>query len=254
MTQNENGTDWATHLAAAIGSQVARLRREAGLSAEDLSRRTHQLGYPLARSVIANLENGRRGVVGVADVYALAAALGVPPVSLLLPAPPDGGLEVVPGVDMPTYDAALWLTGTFPLPMTATPWDTTPAELAGARLRFQRTAGPLRETLEILDLSRELRRAAEELRACMGDPGSRARPGAIWGQSSGRTRYTVARTRFEGLYFLWNRPSLWGSLGLDAVPLQDRLFNPDQYADVLQEIRRTDWPGDDDNDHNERTD
>ncbi len=52
---------WDVELAAHTGREVARLRRAAGLSAQALSETTTALGYPLSRSLIADLE------VGVSD-------------------------------------------------------------------------------------------------------------------------------------------------------------------------------------------
>lgn len=64
----------------AIGSNIARYRRQAKLSGEELAIRA---GNGLTRSVIANLENGRKADVTVRQLLALAFALSVSPTSLL---------------------------------------------------------------------------------------------------------------------------------------------------------------------------
>lgn len=118
----DDDDQWSARLSRAIGTKLALLRR--GLSAQDLADRTAALGHPVARGVIANLENGRRASVNVADVYALAAALGVPPRELLIPTEPVGGVEVLPGVEISAPDAAQWIDGTRQLPAAVFPWLT----------------------------------------------------------------------------------------------------------------------------------
>ena len=60
-----------------IGRNVALYRRALKMSAEDLA---ETVG--MTRSVVANLENGRKDDVTVKQLVALASALGVPPVAL----------------------------------------------------------------------------------------------------------------------------------------------------------------------------
>src|SRR5690242_17167972 len=90
-----------------VGQRVRKLRRENGLSAADVEKRS---GGRIKRQVIANLELGRREQITVPEVFALAAALDVPPLFLLLP--DDGTLLQATG-DI-TLDAAqlvLWSVG-----------------------------------------------------------------------------------------------------------------------------------------------
>lgn len=65
-----------------LGDRLARYRKMAGLSAQELSDR---LGGELSRSVIANIESGRKTDVTVDQLLALAWVLDVPPVALALP-------------------------------------------------------------------------------------------------------------------------------------------------------------------------
>lgn len=65
---------------SSIGRNVARYRKAAGMSAAELA---DTCGHGLTRSVIANLENGRKDDVTVKQLMVLSAALEVPPVVLL---------------------------------------------------------------------------------------------------------------------------------------------------------------------------
>ena len=84
MATKNDQEEWAERLAASVGRQVKRYRArpELRLSAQALSDRTAQLGHEVKRSVIANLESGRRGTVTLADVFVLAQALMVPPIQI----------------------------------------------------------------------------------------------------------------------------------------------------------------------------
>jgi len=64
-----------------FGERLAYYRKLAGLSGEALARRVPSI----TRSVIANIENGRKRDISIDDVIALAWALDIPPVALALP-------------------------------------------------------------------------------------------------------------------------------------------------------------------------
>jgi transcriptional regulator with XRE-family HTH domain len=66
---------------SSIGRNVARYRKLAGMSAAELAERA---GHGLTRSVIANLESGRKSDVSVLQLFAISATLGVPPIRLLI--------------------------------------------------------------------------------------------------------------------------------------------------------------------------
>jgi hypothetical protein len=61
--------------------------------------------------VIANLENGRRDSIGIAEVLVLALALNVPPVLLLFPIGRASQVEVLPGKTTCPWSAAEWFSG-----------------------------------------------------------------------------------------------------------------------------------------------
>lgn len=129
-------------VATAVGTRVRRYRTERGLSAQALADRCEQLGYELKRSVIAEMENGKRATVSVADVLVLARALRVPPLSLLLDlgAPFDAGpMERIGG-----WEAYSWMTGQRELWTDLLPWIVDIQEDIEQARRFHDAAEPLR--------------------------------------------------------------------------------------------------------------
>lgn len=66
-----------------IVAKLRELRRTQKVSAQRLSDRMAELGYPVARTVIANLESGRRAEVSIDHVVIAAKALGVTVTTLL---------------------------------------------------------------------------------------------------------------------------------------------------------------------------
>jgi len=80
------------------------------MSAERLSARCKELGLNINRSVLANLENGRRPTISVAELLILAKALEVPPVELITPVD-HADIEILPDVHMDPWDALLWIGG-----------------------------------------------------------------------------------------------------------------------------------------------
>lgn len=101
---------WASALVKRVGLAVKAARH--GRSAAWLSDRTEELGYRISPTVIAKLDSGHRGtVLGVAELLILAAALDVPPLALLFPDLPAGRVEMLPGQDMSSMAAFLWVCG-----------------------------------------------------------------------------------------------------------------------------------------------
>lgn len=104
------------------------------MSAQQLADACSRLGLPIARSVLANFESGRRPTLSVAELLVLAKALGVPPIALLFAPAQAEELEVLPGRTVPTWNAMKWFNGEEPLysrPAGAeTEWAVDPAEAA----------------------------------------------------------------------------------------------------------------------------
>lgn len=81
------------------------------MSAQQLSDACAELGGDLPRTVISNIENGRRGNVSVADTALLAAALGVPPAALVYPVGYEDEVEYLPGRTVSPLQAVDWWHG-----------------------------------------------------------------------------------------------------------------------------------------------
>jgi transcriptional regulator with XRE-family HTH domain len=71
-----------TKLSNICGPAVARLRRKKGFTQHELQRRCGAAGWPVARSVLAKVENQSRSVSD-RELVALAQALGVNVIKLL---------------------------------------------------------------------------------------------------------------------------------------------------------------------------
>lgn len=81
------------------------------MSAQQLADTCAELGHPIPRSVLANLESGRRETISVPELLVLAQALRVPPVRLLVPLGYADTVELLPGAEVTTTDALRWLRG-----------------------------------------------------------------------------------------------------------------------------------------------
>ena len=118
---------WPARLTAAVAANVRRLRERhvPPLSALALSERTHALGHRVHRTLIADMEAGRRASIGLADVLVLARALEAPPLELI--APLDGApTEILPGEAESNWDAIDWIAGMRPVPGVADDgWEAT---------------------------------------------------------------------------------------------------------------------------------
>jgi transcriptional regulator with XRE-family HTH domain len=125
------GEAWHAETAKRIGATVARCRKDAEMTAQQLAERCGALGAPIHRTTITKIENGRPRF-DLGELLILAAALGVPPIVLLYPDIPDGEIEVLPGWTAGSWTAVNWATGTKVTNHSTSP-DTWP-ETRGARL------------------------------------------------------------------------------------------------------------------------
>ena len=118
VTQNDD--DWSARVARLIAREVRRYRedRQPKMSMQQLADRTAELGMPIPRSVLANLESGRRETVSAAEVLVLAAALDVAPIELVCPVGFDKQTEMLPGRMMDPLAAMRWFTGELKLDVT----------------------------------------------------------------------------------------------------------------------------------------
>lgn len=77
--------EWVDRIKNNVAGEVRRRRKEMGWSAQRLAERCEELGHPIPRNVIANLESGRRANLPLVDVMILAAALYTSPICLIFP-------------------------------------------------------------------------------------------------------------------------------------------------------------------------
>ena len=104
--------DWAEEQALRVAKEVRRLR--GSRSAQWVSDRTKELGHEVTRSVIADLENGRRRYVTTAELIALALALDTAPIALLYPPAYDEQIEILPDMKTTKLVAAEAFCGRYP--------------------------------------------------------------------------------------------------------------------------------------------
>lgn len=107
-----------------VGSRVREVRKSDGLSAEQLAKRCADAGQPqLSETAIYLIEGGGRGKAGtrprrrvtVEELFVLAYALGVSPMSLLLPRE-NLPYQITPAVFELAVKVGRWLLGYRPLP------------------------------------------------------------------------------------------------------------------------------------------
>ncbi|WP_131824523.1 helix-turn-helix domain-containing protein, partial [Mycobacteroides abscessus] len=107
-TDNPPG-DWSERQTKRVADEVNRLRGKR--SAQWLADQTKKLGYEVSRSLISDLENGRRRYVTTAELIILAAALNTSPVALMYPGPYLGEIDALPHVELTKLHAAQWFSG-----------------------------------------------------------------------------------------------------------------------------------------------
>jgi transcriptional regulator with XRE-family HTH domain len=108
--------EWSTRITRLTAIRIRVWRERRGLSAQQLSDKSAELGYRVPRSVIANLENERRHFIGLAEVLILAAALDVPPVLLITAVGEQDHIELLPGLETTAWRGRGWLLGARHLP------------------------------------------------------------------------------------------------------------------------------------------
>ncbi|MFD5037746.1 helix-turn-helix domain-containing protein [Streptomyces sp. NPDC058377] len=84
-TDEDDVPEWVDQVMSTVAGEVRRRRKKLGWSAQDLADRCAEIGHPIPRNVIANMESGRRSNLPLVDVMVLAEALNTPPICLLYP-------------------------------------------------------------------------------------------------------------------------------------------------------------------------
>lgn len=106
-----------------IGHRLKELRNRHGWTAAELGKRCGEVGLPLTRQAITNIEAGRRDDEGarrrhvtVDELLALSLVLNVAPVNLMIPIDSSGTYPVTSTNTVHTQLARNWVRGTDPLP------------------------------------------------------------------------------------------------------------------------------------------
>lgn len=108
MTKQSSKWGDETHQRIANAIKAA---RKGKYTAEQIAEQCAELRHPISRGMLANLETGRLRNITVADLLAVAMALGVPPISLLYPGMPDEVVDLMPDQPCHNYQAIAWFTG-----------------------------------------------------------------------------------------------------------------------------------------------
>ncbi|MFG3025199.1 helix-turn-helix domain-containing protein [Streptomyces sp. NPDC048254] len=104
--------EWVDQVMATVAAEVRRRRKELRMSAQDLADRCEEIGHPIPRNVIANMESGRRAHLPLVDVIVLAEALRTYPICLLYPVGYVDRIQRLPlQHSEPTWEAMRWFTG-----------------------------------------------------------------------------------------------------------------------------------------------
>lgn len=93
-----------------VAERIRALRTAHGWSAQRLADAVFALGVPWSRSVVANVESGRRPDVTVDELFAVAQALRVSPVALMLP-DEETAVAVTPTMHVDAAEVLGALTG-----------------------------------------------------------------------------------------------------------------------------------------------
>lgn len=99
---------------AVVAANIARLRTQLGITTRVLANGLAENGLPMSSSGITDIERGRRGV-NVDQLTCFAAALGVSPITLLMPQTdgdnPDTEVMLSGTSPETARDMDLWLRG-----------------------------------------------------------------------------------------------------------------------------------------------
>lgn len=103
--------DGPTKPTAALVANVRRLRRKRGLTAEELADRLTELGVKIGRVGVVKLEGGNRKSVAIEELFALAVALNVSPLTLLVSTGDYDQMEVTPTTTATSVEVGKWVAG-----------------------------------------------------------------------------------------------------------------------------------------------
>lgn len=159
----DSGSAWEDRLVERMAAEIRRLRTSQKMSAQALADRVTELGLPLSRSTIADIENGRRKYITVAELLGIANALNAAPTMLVFPGPYTD-IELVDGLPngpggtpmAMAYksEAIKWFCG-----------EPLGDRLVGNVLAYEENRRPLSEARELQQLELERNSIERDLRA-----------------------------------------------------------------------------------------
>jgi transcriptional regulator with XRE-family HTH domain len=104
--------EWTNQVMATVAAEVRRRRKERDMSAQELADACAEIGHPIPRNVIANMESGRRSILPLVDVIVLAEALGTHPALLIFPLGHVSQVQRLPLQDaVSPWEAMSWFDG-----------------------------------------------------------------------------------------------------------------------------------------------
>jgi len=115
MTQSD---DTSIRPVEVVAHRVREVRGRRSLSGAQLAAKLREVGVEWDRNVVANLENGRRASVDVAELLALAYVLDVAPIHLLVPTDDERAYQVTPTTALDVDEVRDWVRGFAGLPGT----------------------------------------------------------------------------------------------------------------------------------------
>jgi transcriptional regulator with XRE-family HTH domain len=128
---------------AVLIANIKRLRRKRGLTAQQLSERLIELGVNIGRVGVAKMEGGNRRSISIEELFAMALALNVSPLTLLVPEAEDEHVEITPTTTVTSSEVGLWVAGDNPLSNAGVPaWMDWVRELPPWKLRLAFTGRP----------------------------------------------------------------------------------------------------------------
>lgn len=109
MADELSGDTWGERLILNVAERIRNTRRAQRLSVRALADRTVELGHPVTRQALVNLEGGRKGTLSIDDLFVIAHALAVNPLYLVFdPLQMGRPLEVLPDLTVPEWEAFRW--------------------------------------------------------------------------------------------------------------------------------------------------
>lgn len=203
------------------------------MSTQQLSDRCGELGLPIARSVLANFESGRRPTVSVPELLVLAKALDVAPLALVFPVGYETETEALPGRMEHPVTALRWASGEHVLPVrdeseegAAERWSKTAMYRIRRLLKFREAVDhnksvALTNWLSVRKAETPESRQAYEQAAQYADSTVRAQEKWI----------EDARREWEEDGFVLSLPSVY-ELPRNLVVLPDDLYRPEEDEDT----------------------